>query len=158
MSDHDHGPVQAPTPHILPLKLYWGVFLTLCFLTVVTVAVAQVNLGPFNLPVAILVATVKATLVAGIFMHLAWDHKQNLAVFVASLLFMGIFIVLTMTDTESRDFVDDTKRNFSIRDEKVEEYNEKYANDPNYEQLRPMLGNPMTDEKVRDSLKDPNEH
>jgi len=44
-------------------------------LTVVTVAAAQVNLGSLNVPIALAIASVKAALVALIFMHLLWDEK-----------------------------------------------------------------------------------
>jgi cytochrome c oxidase subunit 4 len=46
------------------------------------------------------VATMKASIVALFFMHLLWDDKKNLTMFVMSLMFLGIFITVTLLDTE----------------------------------------------------------
>jgi cytochrome c oxidase subunit IV len=124
MTDHDHG-VEAPHPHVLPLAVYWGVLAVLLVLTAVTVVTAQVNLGVFNLPIAMLIATTKAALVLAVFMHLFWDSKLNFVVLASSLLFVSIFIVLTMMDTEGRDLVDPQRRNFLPRDEAVMQAQEK---------------------------------
>lgn len=88
--------------HILPLKLYLTVGAALFILTGITVGVAQIHLGPFNLVVALLIAVIKATLVVLFFMHLWWDSKFYMLVFVASIFFLGLFIVLTLFDTMRR--------------------------------------------------------
>lgn len=89
-------------PHVLPVKAYAAVFGALLALTAITVAVSYVNFGVMNLVVALGVATIKASLVALIFMHLWFDKKFNAIVFVSSLIFLGVFIGLTMADTEVR--------------------------------------------------------
>lgn len=121
MGHHQPEHVEAPKPHVLPLSVYWGVFGALIFLTLFTVATAQIDLGPFNVPLAMAIASTKALMVALVFMHLWWDHKQNALIFAVSLLFLAIFIVLTMADTEGRSIVDSQERNYSIRDEKVQQ-------------------------------------
>lgn len=88
--------------HILPLKTYINVGLALLVLTVITVAVSRVHLGPFNMVVAMLIAGSKAMLVALYFMHLKYDNKLFLSIFVAGILFLVLFIVFTMFDTERR--------------------------------------------------------
>ena len=88
--------------HVVPLQVYLAVGVALLFLTVITVLVSFVHLGPFNLVVAIGIATFKAALVALFFMHLFWDNKLYMTVFLASLMFLGIFIIFTMFDTEKR--------------------------------------------------------
>ncbi len=93
-------------PHILPLWVYLVVLALLLVLTAVTVAIAQVNLGPFNLVVAMLVATIKGSLVALFFMHLLYDKKLYLTIFLSALLFLGVFITLTMFDTMTRGALD----------------------------------------------------
>lgn len=112
--------VEAPHTHILPKWVYFGVLGALLFLTVVTVATAQLDLGPFNLPLAMLIAGTKATLVAAIFMHLYWDHKFNLTLFAMSLLFLAVFVVLSLMDMQSRGMVDRQRENYLPRDESVE--------------------------------------
>jgi cytochrome c oxidase subunit IV len=88
--------------HVLPLKVYIGVWGALMFLTVITVAVAQVDLGPLNVPLALAIASVKAALVALIFMHLLWDEKFNLVVLASSLLFALVFLGFTIYDPLTR--------------------------------------------------------
>lgn len=84
--------------HILPVKVGLRVFAALIFLTVVTVAVAQVDLGHLNFAIAMLVATIKALLVVSFFMGLKYDHAENSMIFASSFLFLAIFLILTSTD------------------------------------------------------------
>ncbi len=97
------------TPHVLPLSLYFTVAGTLFVLTGITVAVSFVHFGEFNIIVAMLIATVKASLVALYFMHLKYDNKLFMAVFLSSLIFLGLFLTLTMTDTMHRGDIDPIK-------------------------------------------------
>ena len=89
-------------PHITPISVYLAVGTTLLFLTIVTVWVAGYHLGPFNLIVAMAIATSKGALVCMFFMHLLYDNKFYLMIFLSSLLFLAIFISLTMLDTMRR--------------------------------------------------------
>jgi len=89
-------------PHVLPLKVYLLVAATLLVLTAITVTVSEYNLGPVNLLVAISIAAIKATLVALFFMHLLYDNKMYLVIFVVAVLFLAMFIIFTMFDTQFR--------------------------------------------------------
>ena len=89
--------------HILPLRVYLGVFAGLLVLTAVTVAVSFIHFGAFNLVVAMFVAAVKASLVAMFFMHLKYDNKLYLVVFLIAIAFLAVFIIFTMFDTMERD-------------------------------------------------------
>jgi cytochrome c oxidase subunit 4 len=106
MSDpHDHDAMHpaaegAIQVHIVPPKVLLQVWGALLFLTVVTVAVTEVNLGSFALAVALLIAAVKATVVALFFMHLRWDRPFLGVVFVTSLFFVALFIIIAMMDTQ----------------------------------------------------------
>jgi len=108
MSDHN----QHHSHHILSNSLAWKVFGALIFLTVVTVAVAQVDLGVLNFAVAMLVASVKASLVCMFFMGLKYDHKENTVIFSTSFIFMSIFMILTFGDLLTRGdvYVKDMKK------------------------------------------------
>ena len=48
------------------------------------------------------IATIKASLVAMFFMHLKDDNRFNVLIFVGALVFMGVFFVYTMNDTQHR--------------------------------------------------------
>jgi len=98
MSGHVH--------HILPLKIYLSVAGALLVLTVITVVVAGYDFGTFNLFIALFIATVKSTLVALYFMHLKYDNKLYLTLFVMSIVFLAIFIGITMLDTMFRGSID----------------------------------------------------
>lgn len=91
---HDHG-----IAHVMPISLMLGVFGALMVLTVITVSVTAIDLGPqFNLIVAMAIATVKAGLVITYFMHLRWDRPFHTLVFLGSLLFVSLFISMTLLD------------------------------------------------------------
>ncbi len=92
---------RAPMAHIMPLPLLVGVFVCLILLTGVTLTAAdpRFDLGPWNLVIAMVIATIKATMVALIFMHLAYDKLFHALIFITALFFVGVFISLTTLDT-----------------------------------------------------------
>lgn len=93
---------EKKSSHAIPLKVYIAVAATLLILTAVTVKVSLIPLGPLNLVVALTIATLKALLVALFFMHLLYDNKLYLFVFVIALITLGTFIILTLFDTMTR--------------------------------------------------------
>ncbi len=88
--------------HVMPIKAYLGVFGALLVLTAITVLVSEANLGAAGLPVAMAVAAIKAGLVIGFFMHLKYDTRFHSFVFFGTLLFVGIFFLLTFVDFNTR--------------------------------------------------------
>lgn len=104
MSHHDHSQGDGHAhgdgfAHVLPVKLLVGVWALLMVLTLVTVAVTQIDLGRSgNLIIAMGIATIKAVAVGLYFMHLRWDKPFNALVFVSSLLFVSLFISIALLD------------------------------------------------------------
>lgn len=89
--------------HQLSLKVLLGTAGALAVLTILTVAVANIHIpSPFNVVVSIAIAAVKASLVVMFFMNMRNDNKFNLLVFVFSILFLLIFVGITMLDTMFR--------------------------------------------------------
>lgn len=84
--------------HVAPTWLYIAVWGALMILTALTVGASRIDLGDLNLPIALGIATLKATLVALFFMHLFFDDKFNLVVLVAGVIFVAIFCTLTVSD------------------------------------------------------------
>lgn len=84
--------------YIIPDSIVLKVGIALFILTIITVAVAQVDLGRLNFLVAIAVATVKALLVSLFFMGLYYDKKENGIIFATSFLFLAIFFSFTGID------------------------------------------------------------
>lgn len=91
--------------HIIPVSTYLAIFAALVILTIVTVWVSYLDLGEISIYVAMFIAIIKASLVAGFFMHLKYDDRFNTVVFASSILFIGIYFSLTFADLMSRDWV-----------------------------------------------------
>ncbi len=85
--------------HVVSPSVLLTVFAVLMALTLATVAATWVNLGPWNLWIALGIATVKASLVALYFMHLRYDNPFYALIFVTALVFLALFLVLTLMDT-----------------------------------------------------------
>ena len=93
-ASHDHE-----LAHVMPLPVLFGVWGALMVLTVLTVSVTTFDLGTSgNLIVAMVIATIKAALVIAFFMHLLYDRAFNLLLFLSSVLFVILFITLSMMD------------------------------------------------------------
>lgn len=88
--------------HVAPKSMYYTIFASLMVLTVITVAIARVDLGILNLPVALAVAITKAMLVIMFFMHVKYSNKLVQVTAFTGFLFLGILIALTMADYLSR--------------------------------------------------------
>jgi cytochrome c oxidase subunit 4 len=95
--------------HVASVKFYVGILAALMFFTLLTVGVASIHLGPLNLAVAVVIASIKATLVVMFFMHLKYDNKFFATIVICSLLFIGVFFAYTMNDTDRRAEVDDAQ-------------------------------------------------
>ncbi|MDP9002619.1 MAG: cytochrome C oxidase subunit IV family protein [Myxococcota bacterium] len=91
----DDGEVHA---HISSTQFYWGIFGGLIILTLLTVKVSYYDFGSANIIIALLIATMKASLVAAFFMHLRYDKLFNTVAFLSAFLFLAIFILLTYDD------------------------------------------------------------
>lgn len=75
MSGHndDHGELG----HIVPFKIYLKVFLSLVVLTILTVIAAKwdaLDFGELNIAIALIIASIKASIVALYFMHLKYEN------------------------------------------------------------------------------------
>ena len=86
-------------------KLYAGTLAILLVLTGITVAASYFDFGSANVVVAMFIATIKASLVALIFMHLKDDKPMNAVIFCSSLIFLSIFLGFCMLDVDYRDKV-----------------------------------------------------
>jgi cytochrome c oxidase subunit 4 len=86
-------------PHVVSAGVLLAVFAALMVLTFLTVAATWVNLGALNLPIAMGIATVKASLVALYFMHLRYDKPFHGVLLLAALVFVTIFISITLMDS-----------------------------------------------------------
>ena len=88
--------------HVSPKSTYYAIFLALMVGTAITVAVAFVNLGSFNFPVAIGIAVTKATLVILFFMHAKYTSRLTKLFVGTAFFFLAVLLGLTLTDYLSR--------------------------------------------------------
>ncbi len=93
-------------PHVLPLSVYLKTWGALLVLTAVTVGASYLDFGTANLWIALGIASIKALLVASIFMHLYYDHKFHSVIFGMALIFLVVFVGFTMFDTQTRGRAD----------------------------------------------------
>jgi len=82
--------------------MYYAIFGSLMALTATTVAVAFVNLGALNFPVALAIAILKATLVILFFMHVKYSSQLTKLICGTAFFFLIILFGLTLTDYLSR--------------------------------------------------------
>lgn len=78
------------------------VYIALVLSTVVTVLVSYVNLGLMNVVVALLIASVKASLVALFFMHLKSEDRLVWGFALVPIAFLALIIFGTLVDTMLR--------------------------------------------------------
>jgi cytochrome c oxidase subunit 4 len=91
------------TGHIVPSKLNWLIWAILMVATFVTYKVAQIDLGPFNTVVALVIATGKASIVVLIFMQVKYtSEKMTKAVLLFAVAWLILLLFLSLTDYSSR--------------------------------------------------------
>jgi cytochrome c oxidase subunit IV len=89
----------VPVPKVGTLVMVWA---TLIVLTAVTTFVSHLELGAFNIVMALLIAVLKASIVAWIFMGVRFTTSLTKLFVVAGLVWLSILILLTFSDYSSR--------------------------------------------------------
>jgi cytochrome c oxidase subunit 4 len=87
------------------LKGYLGTWLALLGLTLLTSLLAFVNLGRFSILVAVLIAAMKASLIAMFFMHALYGSKLVRVVLAGGVIWLLIMLSLTLTDYITRGWL-----------------------------------------------------
>ena len=96
MASEDHR------QHVIPASIYVGIWAILMFLTGLTVFVSFIELHDWNIILALTIATIKATLVVLLFMHLFYSSKLTKVTVIAALFFLFLLLSLSMTDYLTR--------------------------------------------------------
>lgn len=79
-----------------------NIWLLLMFLTVITVGAAQFDLGAWNVPIALIIASFKAGVVALHFMHLKHEDSMTWVFATYPLFLLFLLIAFTATDMFTR--------------------------------------------------------
>lgn len=89
--------------HIVPTKTNVVTLSTLLVLTILTVYTAKfVDLGSFNLALAMLIASIKAVTVFLWFMHLKYDGLMNRVIIFSTFIFLLLMYGFSAGDIASR--------------------------------------------------------
>src|SRR5512138_1258567 len=91
--------------HVTPVKTYVAVFAALLALTLTTVLVSFVELGEWNVVVAVVIAFTKATLVVFIFMYVKWSNALTKLFVFSALAWVLLLLGITMSDYWSRSWL-----------------------------------------------------
>jgi cytochrome c oxidase subunit 4 len=94
---HPEGAHRAP--HVLSRGVLLGTAGALFALTVATVITSKIQLGAFNIVLALAIAGLKATLVALFFMHLKWEGRMQAVAIAAAVFFVVLFVGFVVFDT-----------------------------------------------------------
>ena len=84
------------------IKTYTFTWLVLLGLTLLTSLIGLIDLGVFNLVAAVLIAAVKASLIATFFMHAFYEAKLVRVVLAGGIIWFLILISLTLGDYLTR--------------------------------------------------------
>jgi len=90
MKNHDN--------HISSDTLNWTVLLVLLILTTISILAIKMHLGTFTVLLALLLASVKVTIVLTYFMHLKFENLLLRLMVGAVFLLFAIVIVITFID------------------------------------------------------------
>jgi len=103
MSEHLHTATDAaPHPHIPKVGTLVAVWGALIVLTFSTTAASYLELGEFNIVLAMLIALTKVSLVAWIFMGVRYSTSLTRLFCIAGLVWLVIMMIVTSSDYVSR--------------------------------------------------------
>ena len=88
--------------HIVSPKIYLTILIFLLIGTVVTVYAAKIDLGPWNIVLALTIAVSKMTLVILFFMHGKYSARRTKLVIASGFFWLAIMLVLTLADYTTR--------------------------------------------------------
>ncbi|MGE4055082.1 MAG: cytochrome C oxidase subunit IV family protein [Vicinamibacterales bacterium] len=91
--------------HIVPRQTYYIIFGILMACTYLTVQAAYLDLGVLNTVVALGIASFKAVVVVLFFMHVKYSTRLTWLVVAASVFWLGILLVLTLSDYLTRSWM-----------------------------------------------------
>lgn len=84
--------------HISTYSLNWKVLIILLILTTVSILAVKVHVGAFTVALALLLASIKVTIVLAYFMHLKFENLLLRLMVGGVFLLFAIVIVITFID------------------------------------------------------------
>lgn len=87
------------------IRTYGLVFAGLLLLALVTTLIGMLDLGPFNMVIAITIAAAKASFIAAFFMQALYEGKIVRIIVTGGVVWFLIMVTLTLGDYMSRGWV-----------------------------------------------------
>jgi len=84
--------------HIIPYRTFLYVLAFLIILTLTSVALTQIYLGPLTVAAALVIAAVKSSFVLRIFMHLKFESRIFSILVTLVVLLICVVITITLLD------------------------------------------------------------
>jgi cytochrome c oxidase subunit 4 len=100
-----HGAHGHNEPHIVPIPVYLAVFATLIVMTWVTAFVSTIDLGKWNIFVALAIAIFKASIVILFFMHVRYSTRMTKFIVACGFFWLMMLLFITMTDIWTRTWM-----------------------------------------------------
>ena len=94
--------MESTPQHLMPYKTLILVLVVLLALTGVTIGVSYLDLGVFNVGIALGIACTKVSLVLLFFMHLKYEGRAIVLSFISTICFLAIMIGFTFWDVAFR--------------------------------------------------------
>ena len=101
-SDELENRVAEHSEHVVSPKIYAAVLAALLIGTWSTVQAAKIDLGPWNIVLALGIAVTKMTLVILFFMHGKYSSRRTKLVIVSGFFWLAIMLALTLADYTTR--------------------------------------------------------
>jgi cytochrome c oxidase subunit 4 len=106
MANHTQNGHAGNAGHaVVPVRTYVTIWLTLLGCTFLTYFVATIDLGSFNIVVALMIAFFKMSLVVLFFMHVKQESKLTKLFVVGGFVWLLILLALTMNDYLTRPWM-----------------------------------------------------
>jgi cytochrome c oxidase subunit IV len=102
LGEHRVSEHSEHSEHLVSPAIYVAIFSALLVGTGLTVWAAFQNFGPFNIVIALGIASLKATLVVLYFMHARYSPKRTQLVIVCAIFWLAIMLSLTLADYQTR--------------------------------------------------------
>lgn len=100
---HSHSHGHEEIGHVVPEKTFLKVLVALLVLTIITVVAAQIDMGKWNIAGALVIASIKASLVIAVFMHGKYENKIIWTYILVPFILLFIMIGGVFTDDPFRD-------------------------------------------------------
>ncbi|HEY3455374.1 MAG TPA: cytochrome C oxidase subunit IV family protein [Bryobacteraceae bacterium] len=90
---------------IVSIRTYTFTWLALLILALLTTLIGFLDLGPFSMGIAIVIATAKACLIVAFFMHARYESKLIRVIIAAGVVWFLIMVSLTANDYVTRGWL-----------------------------------------------------